>query len=46
MREMNRLPAKAFGVPIPYTATIAELRAQLAEPGPQAWAACLAPPGA
>ena len=42
MREMIPLPAKAFGVPIPYKATIAELRSQLAEPGPRAWAACLA----
>jgi HEAT repeat protein len=35
-------PAKAFGVPIPYKASILELKEQLSQPGPKAWAACLA----
>jgi HEAT repeat protein len=41
---MNRPPppAKAFGVPVPYKATITQLREQLSQPGPKAWAACLA----
>lgn len=42
MNKSKPLPPKAFGVSIPYAATIAELRAHLAEPGPKAWAACLA----
>ncbi|MDD5629414.1 MAG: HEAT repeat domain-containing protein [Elusimicrobia bacterium] len=35
-------PAQAFGVPVPYEATLEELRARLDLPGPPAWAACLA----
>ncbi|MFA6004201.1 MAG: HEAT repeat domain-containing protein [Elusimicrobiota bacterium] len=39
---MSEEPACAFGVPVPYTASLPELREQLAAPGPKAWAACLA----
>jgi len=39
--DANR-PAQAFGVPVPYAASLAELRERLELPGPPAWAACLA----
>ncbi len=35
-------PAQAFGVPVPYKASVEDLRARLELPGPPAWAACLA----
>jgi HEAT repeat protein len=35
-------PAQAFGVPVPYTASLTELRQHLDRTGPPAWAACLA----
>src|SRR6266480_17715 len=35
-------PSKAFGVAVPYGATLEQLRTQLDPPGPKAWAACLA----
>jgi HEAT repeat protein len=35
-------PAEAFGVPVPYTASVEDLRERLDLPGPLAWAACLA----
>ena len=35
-------PAQAFGVPVPYTASVEDLRRRLELPGPMAWAACLA----
>ena len=35
-------PAQAFGVPVPYGASVEDLRRRLDLPGPMAWAACLA----
>lgn len=35
-------PASAFGVPVPYSAAIDELRSKIKTPGPEGWAACLA----
>ena len=35
-------PAHAFGVPVPYEASVEELRERLGLPGAPAWAACLA----
>lgn len=35
-------PSQAFGVPVPYDASVDELRERLGMPGPLAWAACLA----
>mgnify|MGYP001593721791 CR=1 FL=1 len=35
-------PAQAFGVPVPYGASVEELRERLGLPGAPAWAACLA----
>jgi len=42
MSSEESRPAEAFGVPVPYAASVAELRERLDLPGPLAWAACLA----